>query len=311
MTAESGLLSPALATTDKSLSASHPFSEDLGETLTLSYCEPCQPGADAARASGKPITVSMLSPKNRLYLHAGVDTLMVYSTNRPFPAGMPLLLLPDSQFGFETNSLDLHARQSFLGALFEGSDIGPFQTGAQFLTFLQDDDLTADEHGLLVYYAYGVLMNNEWKFAAGLQQDVFNPVSPTVVFLSKMYASGNTGSYRGQLRAERYFHSHPDFGVTIQAALSEPLSTLVAGDDLRITEDNGWPNTEGRIELGCGPASEALGVKRRPLEIGVSGVVGQFRTTLSILGTIAELPLRAVIDTWGVGADFEWRPDAW
>jgi hypothetical protein len=35
-------------------------------------------------------------------------------------------------------------------------------------------------------YAFGELKNDQWRFAAGLQQDVFNPVSPTIVYLTKM-----------------------------------------------------------------------------------------------------------------------------
>ncbi|MAT72376.1 MAG: hypothetical protein CMJ58_22970 [Planctomycetaceae bacterium] len=257
------------------------------------------------------MTVSLLNPKNRLKVHGGLDTLMLFSTARPFPSGIPLFLLPDSPFGLDTNSFDLHARQSYLGALFSGPELGEFQSGAQILAFLQNDNLTQDDYGLLVYYAYGELKNEHWRFSAGLQQDVFNPVSPTVVYLTKMYASGNTGSYRGQLRLERFWQEGSDFGVTLQAALSEPLSTLVAGDVGRITEDNGWPNVESRIELGFGPRCDIRGASARPLEIGISGVVGQFRTTRTIFANPPNLPPRAVIDTWGIGSDIElWATDA-
>jgi hypothetical protein len=73
-------------------------------------------------------------------------------------------------------------------------------------------------------------------------------------------------------------------GLTLQTALSDPLSTLVTGNAGRIIEDNGWPNVETRIELGVGPRSTIRGSQVRPLEFGVSGVVGQFRTTRTIIG---------------------------
>lgn len=257
------------------------------------------------------ITVSLLNPANRLKLHAGLDTLVVFSTSRPFPSGMPLFLLPESPFGLDTNTFDAHARQSYVGALFSGPELGDFQTGAQILAFFQNDSLSTDDYGLLVYYAYGELKNDDWRFAAGLQQDVFNPVSPTVVYLTKLYGSGNTGSYRGQLRLERFLQGSDDFGLTLTGALSEPISTLVTGSAGRIEEDNGWPNIEGRAEVGLGSRQEIRGSQVRPLEIGLSGVIGQTRTTRTLLAPPAALPPRAVIDTWGVGVDLEWQPNEW
>ena len=284
----------------------------VGQEQSACYEEsnPC-PNCNAAFGKGDGITVALLNPANRLKLLAGLDTLMVFSTKRPFPAGLPLFLLPDSPFGLDTNTFDLHARQSYVGALFSGPDLGTFKTGAQILTFLQNDSLTTDDYGLLVYYAYGELKNDNWRFAAGLQQDVFNPVGPTVVYLTKMYASGNTGSYRGQVRVERFLQDGDEFGMTLQAALSEPLSTLVTRGIGRITEDNGWPNVEARVEFGVGPRCEIRGSQVRSLEIGVSGVVGQFRTSETLLANPPVPSPRAVIDTWGIGTDVEWRPNDW
>ena len=249
------------------------------------------------------VSIELLNPANRLKVTAGLDTLSVFSTKRPFPSGLPLFLLPDSPFGLDTNSFDAHARQSYVSASYTGGTLGSFQVSGQTLTFFQNDNLSNDEYGLLVYFAYGELKNERWRFSAGLQQDVFNPVSPTVVYLTKLYASGNTGSYRGQLRAERFVRDCDDHSVTLQAALSEPLSTLVTSDLTRITEDNGWPNVEVRLQLGLGQRWELYGKQFRPMQIGFSGVVGQFRTTRTILGDPGDLPPRAVIDTQGVGSD--------
>jgi hypothetical protein len=285
---------------DEQVVDENPTKVEVTDNLTII------PDRKPAPQPGEGITVSLFNPANRLKITAGLDTLSLFSTARTFPSGLPLFLLPDSPFGLDTNSFDLHARQSYVGAVFSGPQLGEFQTGGQLLTFFQNDDLSADDYGLLVYYAFGELKSENWRFAAGLQQDVFNPVSPTIVYLTKMYASGNTGSYRGQLRAERFFQDGDNFGVTVQTALSEPLSTLVTGGAGRITEDNGWPNFETRVELGFGQLGEVRGNKIRPLEIGVSSVVGQFRTTRTLLADPASLPPRAVIDTGGIGSDFEW-----
>ena len=103
----------------------------------------------------QPPSISLLNPSNRVKLHAGLDTLMVFSTSRPFPSGTPLFLLPESPFGLETNTFDAHARQSYVGGVFTGPKVGDFQTGAQILTFFQTDSLSTDDYGMLVYYACG------------------------------------------------------------------------------------------------------------------------------------------------------------
>ena len=71
-----------------------------------------------------------------------------------------------------------------------------------------------------------------------------------------------------------------DSPSTLQAALSEPLGTLKT-PDITLDEDNGRPNVEGRIAFGVGkPAPIGIGLlTQRPLEVGVSGVVGQLRRT--------------------------------
>jgi len=161
-------------------------------------------------------------------------------------------------------------------------------------------------YGLLVYYAYGELKNDQMRFAAGLQQDIFNPVGPTVLPFSLLYGSGNAGSYRGQIRFERYVHCDDGSQLTFQFGLSEPISTLVRNQVIDpLVEDNGWPNIEGRLAFGVGEKQEFMGGrKQRPVEFGVSGVVGQIRITRPIFDPSAFN--RAVDDIWALGCDLQW-----
>jgi len=55
---------------------------------------------------------------------------------------------------------------------------------------------------------------------------------------------------------------------------------------------------EGRIAFGLGTPSRLGLLTQRPVEVGVSGVVGQLRRTS------VEPPRRVVSDTWGVNLDF-------
>jgi hypothetical protein len=133
---------------------------------------------------------------------------------------------------------------------------------------------------------------------------VFNPVSPTIISLGKLFGSGNTGSFRGQARVEHFFKPNDALQLTTQVAVSEPVSSVVT-NNARILEDNGWPNVEARLAAGLGPIEERAGSRQqRFVEVGVSGVVGQLRTSRLITApTDPEVPNRAIVDTWGLGLD--------
>lgn len=258
-------------------------------------------------APGEGLTVEMLNGTSRLKLFGQLSTIAVLSTDRPFSAGLPLLLLPPSPYGLNTNTFDLHARQSALGASFSGPDVLGFQPGGFFLGFIQNDNLTSDAYGLLPYQAYGELKNDEWRIAGGLQSDVFNPGKPTIISLGSLFGSGNTGSFRGQVRVEHFNEPSDDLQWTTQFALSEPVSTIVTSN-VRILEDNGWPNVEARIAAGLGSVEELVGGrKQRTAEFGLSGFVGELRTTRLITApTDPDVPDRAIIKTWALGLDGDW-----
>jgi hypothetical protein len=254
-------------------------------------------------APGDGLTVSMMNGQSKAKLFGSFSAIGVFSTTRPFAAGLPLFLLPPSPFGLNTNTFDLHARQTSFGAAFTGPEVMGFTPGAFFVGFIQNDSLTNDAYGLLPYNAYGELKNDDWRIAAGLMNDVFNPASPTIISLGKLFGSGNTGSFRGQVRAERYFKPGEALQLTAQAALSEPVSSVLQSNQ-RILEDNGWPNVEARLAAGVGSVLElAGGRKLRPVEVGVSGTVGQLRTSRLITAPTDPDLNRAVVTTWGLGAD--------
>jgi hypothetical protein len=250
------------------------------------------------------LTVSMMNGQSKLKLFGQFSAIGVFATDRPFSAGLPLLILPPSSLGRTTSTFDLHARQTAFGASYSGSEVHGFTPGASFLGFIQNDVLTSDAYGLLPYNAYGELKSDQWRIAAGLMNDVFNPISPNIISLGKLFGSGNTGSFRGQARLEHFFQHSDTFQWTTQLAVSEPVSTVVT-NNVRILEDNGWPNLEGRLAAGIGPIQElAGGRKQRSVELGMSGAVGQLRTSRLITApTDPEVPNRAVVNTWGLGLD--------
>ncbi len=169
-----------------------------------------QPLAAVTDMPSEGMTISMFSDTSRLTIGATLSGLSTFSTTRQFSPSLPLLLFPASPTGQATNTFDLHARQSSIDARFTGPEVCGLKPGGELYTLFFNDNITDDNYGMLVYFAYGELKNEQMRFAAGIQKDIFNPLGPTVLPISVLYASGNAGSYRGQIRWERYFHFDDD-----------------------------------------------------------------------------------------------------
>jgi hypothetical protein len=230
---------------------------------------------------------------------------MVFNSARPISPGTPFFLTPDSPTGLDQDTFDMHARQTTLGAAFTGPQMGSFQSGGLVMGMLFNDAVIVDQYGFLPLQAYGELRNEDWRFAAGLQFDVFSPGVPTVLPFSALSASGNSGnSFRGQLRLERFLYPSNDSQWTLQFALSEPITTTI-DPAFGLNEDNGWPNVEGRIAWALGPVEGAGLNAKRPFEVGVSGVVGQIRTTRLDANNLDFD--RVVANVWGLSSDFRWK----
>ena len=165
--------------------------------------------------------------------------------------------------------------------------------------FFDNTNVFADRNGFLLTSAYGELFNDKWRFAAGLQLDILAPLLPTVLTFSADGAPIGD-SIKGQLRVERYLKLGSESQVTLQAGVSEPLNSA-SSPDISLDEDNGWPNVEGRMVFSVGkPAPIGIGLLTpRPLEVAVSGVVGQLRRT----APPDDPPRRVVSDVWGVAVD--------
>jgi hypothetical protein len=262
-------------------------------------CYPCQCPLPEAPCIECP-HVSTVNPYFNVQIFGALKTDMLFSTARSVSPGTPFFLFPGSAAGFDESTVSVHARQSTLAAAFTGPQFHGFQSGGLVVGMFFNDAVVVDQYGFLPLQAYGELTNEDWRFAAGLQFDVFSPGIPTVLPFSALAASGNSGnSFRGQVRLERFLHPSDDVQWTLQLALSDPIASTI-DPAFRALEDNGWPNVEGRVALGLGPLEGAGLAAKRPFEVGVSSVVGQIRTTNP--GVI-----QAVADVWGLSVDFRWK----
>jgi hypothetical protein len=240
--------------------------------------------------------VNNLNPAWSLKLGGTLSLDMLYNSARPVAPGTPFFLAPEGLF--EEDTFDIHARETTLYLAAQGPRIGDMQAGGLVMLALYNDSIVVDRYGILPFQAFGDLKNEDWRVAGGLQIDIFAPVLPTVLPFSFLAASGNAGIYRGQLRVERFYHLSANEQITLTAGISDANPTLLNEDVL--TEDNGWPNVEARAAWAVGELKQEGLAAVRPFEVGISGVVGQMRST-QILVT------QVVADVWGLAADYRWR----
>jgi hypothetical protein len=272
-------------------------------------CYPCECAQKPAPCIECP-HVSTLLPNWNVNIFGALQANMMFNTARPVAPGIPLFLFPG--VAQPENTVDVHARSSSLGALLSGPEVHDFKAGGVVMALFYNDALIVDRYGVLPIQAFGELRNEDWRFAAGLQFNVFAPNLPTMLTFSALLASGNAGNnFPGQFRVERYLHPSDDAQWTFQAALSDPIATgvttqqpissIITGTPaIRVTEDNGWPNIEGRVAYAVGEKRQEGLEARRAFEIGASAVGGQLRTAIPFNPNV-------VANTYGVSADLRWR----
>jgi hypothetical protein len=254
---------------------------------------------NAVTVLSKNLTVVSADDSFKILLGGQIVTDFIYSNAREVAPGTPFFLAPGPITGFRQETFDANARPTTLFALVSGPDFFDFKSSAFIAVCLYSSSLIQDLYGILPIAAYAQLKNDDWRFAAGLQFDIFNPLNPNVLPFSYLAGSGNAGAgFPAQFRLERYLHVDDNAQVTLTAGLSDPLPTTV-NDAFTISEDNGWPNVECRAALALGPFTGEGLEARRPFEIGVSGVVGQIRTTTPLVTQV-------VANIWGVGSDIRW-----
>jgi hypothetical protein len=257
-------------------------------------------------APGKGVTFQ--AGGNQLRLWAEAKLLGFSSSRYVFNPGQPLVVSPKDP----DHSFDLSAQQSMVYASFQGAKWGSWTPGG-FAMFSLQDNLLAEGYSFTPVAFYGEVSDGRWRVVAGQNFDVFAPRDPDTLPTGKLAVTGNPGAYRPQFRLERNFEAGAGFGGVVQVAASAPITTALPDEvDVanlqteEVVEDNGWPNVEARLNLGFGAPSERAGGRRlRPVELGVSGVVGQLRVLDNIRPT-DPLTLnfdRTSVSVWGAAID--------
>jgi hypothetical protein len=296
---------------------------DLAQLRQQLTGQPASPGAAISSApasagvSTAPASSASYTPGKGFALQAGDASLRLWaeakllgfsSSRYTFNPGQPLIVSPKDPAA----SYDLSAQQSMVYAAFRGPKWGSWTPGA-FAIFWLQDNLLAEGYSFTPVVAYGEIGNGAWRVAAGQNFDVFAPRDPDTLPNGKLAATGNPGAYRPQFRVERTFEAGPGFGGVVQLAASSPVTTALPSNvDLanlqgqEIVEDNGWPNLEARLNFGFGAnADRAGGRNLRPVELGVSGIVGQLRVLDNIRPSdpLTLVSDRSTVNVWGAAID--------
>src|SRR5262249_22783711 len=126
----------------------------------------------------KKLTVVTVDENFKLILGGTITADFLFNNAPPVAPATPVFLTPGPLRGFNQDTFDANARQTTLVGTIIGPKICDFQSGGLIALTLYNDSLIVDRYGILPVLAYGELKNEDWRFAAGLQFDIFNPLNP-------------------------------------------------------------------------------------------------------------------------------------
>jgi hypothetical protein len=215
----------------------------------------------------------------RVTFGGGLRTTVTTTTARMQPDATPFLVYPALP-GVRDGTTKIDARLSSIFVGVDGAQLGDFRLGGAIFAYLFDGNVFSGQYGFYPGFAYVDASSRDWRFAAGLQMDVFSPRGPTMVDRMSAFAgSGNPGnSFKPQLRAERFLAWGAE-RLAVQAALADALPSNIRPPTLASTENTGVPNAELRVTYASGePRGEGSWVPWPKWEVGLSGATGRFRT---------------------------------
>ena len=245
---------------------------------------PAPPSQPAETAAEQTVPKPLWTRFNDLNVAmAGALRTTVTTTNaRMQPDATPFLVLPKIN-GLPEGTTKIDARLSSLLFSISGGQVGDYQLGGMIYAYLFNGDLLSGLYGFYPGFAYVEAKSDTWRFSAGLQQDVFSPMMPTMVDRMSAFAgSGNPGnSFKPQLRVERYFQSG-DERFVFEGALADAMPSNIKPSFVGSTENTGAPNAEARFAWTHGSARDDGALLDWPqYTLGVSATTGRFRTIYS------------------------------
>ena len=227
----------------------------------------------------------------------------IYS-GAPYTNDAVVVFLNPNTPGVDEDSTSVTAKQSQINFAISGPSHNGWDTGGLILINFMGAQPLRNFSGANIVLAYGEFKNEEWRFAFGRMLDLFSPIAPRSVNQIEQRGAGNTGIYRGVLHIDRYVTMSDVHKWTLSSRISQPDISDYAAVPFINGQNNGWPNIEARIGVELGPVCEY----GRPIELGVSGVVGELQAVLApIAGGLILPPADEVEQTRGFCVDAQLR----
>ena len=215
-----------------------------------------------------------------------------------------IVFLNPNNPGVNEDSQAVTAKQSQINFAITGPKCKGWQTGGLVLINFMGAQPLRNFSGANIVNAYGEIKNDRWRFAFGRMLDLFGPIAPRTVNQISQRGAGNIGIYRGVFNIDRYITLNDAHRWTITSRISQPDISDYAAVPAINGQNNGWPNIEARVGVELGP-TQKFG---RPIEIGISGVVGEIQAVLPALaGGLIRPAADDVAQTRGVCVDAQFR----
>ncbi len=199
-------------------------------------------------------------------------TDMLYQTTRTVPG--PYTLWVPSEEVQDSDAFIIDARRTRLGIDVDGPRIPLFccakSSGRVEIDFF-GDTVYENKGTILLRHAYWQVADDNFKFLVGQTWDVISPLFPGVLNYTVGWDGGNLGYRRAQFRAERYLQLSPELMLILQGSLNQNVINDFASTAGVVREPSNWPIIEGRTAVKLGPRGPGC----RPIEVGVSGHIGQ------------------------------------
>ncbi|MBD3348256.1 MAG: porin [Candidatus Eisenbacteria bacterium] len=165
--------------------------------------------------------------------------------------------------GDENDEFNMTAKQTRLGATFEGPDSDAVAASGR-IEFDFYGGGGENKPNPMLRHAYLELRTSAVDILAGQTSDVISPIVPTTLNYIVLWKSGDIGYRRPQIRVSRKFDLGDAAGMSIAAAATRSMGSVDGGG-----ETTGVPALQGRVALSANLPGD------RPAEIGFSGLMGR------------------------------------
>src|SRR5262245_34049383 len=215
----------------------------------------------------------------KLVPHAVLVGSAAYNTYGLIPGSIAFYGVPRVP-GITGRQFSISAGKTFVATDIIGPKIGGWSIGGKFDFNLRGPTPLTDDNVFAPFFAnvYIEARKGHHRILAGQAGDVVSPLSPRSLNLYPgSYLPGDLGAARPQVRYEYGWVDGDKTAFTLQTALATAVQTFQVSDEV-LGFGTDVPDVQLRLGVGRGEADPRSG--KRPLEVGVSGHVGQRRSVL-------------------------------